>query len=88
MFNAERTFETLKSPLGRRRRSGRHGPARPVLDRAQPQPGLPVTFLGRLYAAAGRPTGVNNIALPGTAMPHVLADLQGVQTLVVAERGH
>lgn len=37
------------------------------------------TFLRSFYADPSRPTGVNNIVLPGTAMPHVLAGLQGVQ---------
>ena len=31
---------------------------------------------------ASRQTGVNNLQFPGTAMPHVLASLQGVQTAV------
>jgi len=31
---------------------------------------------------ASRQTGVNNLQLPGTAMPHVLASLQGVQNVV------
>ena len=31
---------------------------------------------------ASRQTGVNNLQLPGTAMPHVLASLQGVQSVV------
>ena len=36
-------------------------------------------FLRTFYADPKRPTGTNNLALPGTAMPHVLASLQGVQ---------
>lgn len=40
-------------------------------------------FLTTFYAdPAARQTGVNNLQLPGTAMPHVLANLQGVQTAV------
>jgi ubiquinol-cytochrome c reductase cytochrome c1 subunit len=40
-------------------------------------------FLTTFYAdPASRQTGVNNMQLPGTAMPHVLAPLQGVQTAV------
>jgi ubiquinol-cytochrome c reductase cytochrome c1 subunit len=36
-------------------------------------------FLTTFYAdPASRQTGVNNLQLPGTAMPHVLAPLQGV----------
>jgi ubiquinol-cytochrome c reductase cytochrome c1 subunit len=37
-------------------------------------------FLTTFYAdPASRQTGVNNLQLPGTAMPHVLSSLQGVQ---------
>jgi ubiquinol-cytochrome c reductase cytochrome c1 subunit len=40
-------------------------------------------FLTSFYAdPASRQTGVNNLQLPGTAMPHVLANLQGVQNAV------
>jgi ubiquinol-cytochrome c reductase cytochrome c1 subunit len=37
------------------------------------------TFLRGYYADPGRPTGVNNTVLANTAMPHVLAHLQGVR---------
>jgi ubiquinol-cytochrome c reductase cytochrome c1 subunit len=36
-------------------------------------------FMKTFYADPAAPTGVNNLALPGTAMPHVLSELQGVQ---------
>jgi ubiquinol-cytochrome c reductase cytochrome c1 subunit len=40
-------------------------------------------FLNTFYAdPANRQTGVNNLQFPGTAMPHVLANLQGVQEVV------
>ena len=40
-------------------------------------------FLTSFYAdPASLKTGVNNMQLPGTAMPHVLASLQGVQNVV------
>src|SRR4051812_1621115 len=43
-------------------------------------------FLTTFYAdPASRQTGVNNLQLPGTAMPHVLSSLQGVQTLRPAD---
>jgi ubiquinol-cytochrome c reductase cytochrome c1 subunit len=43
-------------------------------------------FLTTFYAdPANRQTGVNNLQLPGTAMPHVLASLQGVQKLRAVE---
>jgi len=43
------------------------------------------TFLRSFYAAPGRPTGADNVVLPGTAMPHVLWQLQGTQRAVFAE---
>jgi ubiquinol-cytochrome c reductase cytochrome c1 subunit len=44
------------------------------------------TFLTSFYAdPTNRQTGVNNLQLPGTAMPHVLASLQGVQKLRIDE---
>lgn len=40
-------------------------------------------FLTTFYAdPASHQTGVNNLMLPGTAMPHVLSTVQGVQTAV------
>jgi ubiquinol-cytochrome c reductase cytochrome c1 subunit len=46
-------------------------------------------FLTTFYAdPASRQTGVNNMQLPGTAMPHVLASLQGVQNAVWREAEH
>ena len=39
-------------------------------------------FLRSFYADPTRPTGVNNLVLPGAAMPHVLWDLQGTQEAV------
>jgi ubiquinol-cytochrome c reductase cytochrome c1 subunit len=42
-------------------------------------------FLKTFHSEPAKPTGVDNLALPGTAMPHVLADLQGVQRAVFIE---
>jgi ubiquinol-cytochrome c reductase cytochrome c1 subunit len=39
-------------------------------------------FLKTFYLDPTKPTGVNNLALEGTAMPHVLSDLQGLQNAV------
>ena len=40
-------------------------------------------FLTTFYAdPSSRQTGVNNLQLPGTAMPHILAPVQGVQQAV------
>lgn len=43
------------------------------------------TYLRSFYAAPERPTGVDNLVLPGTAMPHVLWELQGIQVPVYAD---
>jgi ubiquinol-cytochrome c reductase cytochrome c1 subunit len=40
------------------------------------------TFLRSFYLDPAKATGVNNLALPGTAMPHVLWTLQGYQEAV------
>jgi ubiquinol-cytochrome c reductase cytochrome c1 subunit len=42
-------------------------------------------FLKTYYADPNAATGVNNLALPGTAMPHVLSELQGVKAGVFRE---
>lgn len=43
------------------------------------------TFLRSFYVDESRPTGVDNTVLPGTAMPHVLWELQGLQTAVIEQ---
>jgi len=46
-------------------------------------------FLTTFYAdPSNRQTGVNNLALPGTAMPHVLANLQGVNNATWTNEEH
>ncbi len=46
-------------------------------------------FLTTFYAdPASLQTGVNNLQLPGTAMPHVLASVQGVPTAVWSDVEH
>ena len=40
------------------------------------------TFLKSFYADPAKANGTNNTALPGTAMPHVLWELQGTQEAV------
>jgi ubiquinol-cytochrome c reductase cytochrome c1 subunit len=39
-------------------------------------------FLKTFHIDATKPTGVNNLRLAGTAMPHVLADLEGIKKAV------
>ena len=40
------------------------------------------SFLKSFYVDPSRPTGVNNLVLPGTSMPHVLWERQGLQEAV------
>ena len=42
-------------------------------------------FLKTFYVEEGVPTGVNNMVLENTSMPHVLWELQGIQRAVYAE---
>jgi ubiquinol-cytochrome c reductase cytochrome c1 subunit len=47
-------------------------------------------FLKTFHADPSKPTGVNNLRLPNTAMPHVLSELEGVKKAVyktVEEKG-
>lgn len=46
------------------------------------------SFLMAFYADPGRELGVNNLVLEGAAMPHVLADLQGLRGLKKADADH
>jgi ubiquinol-cytochrome c reductase cytochrome c1 subunit len=46
------------------------------------------TYLTSYYVDPKRPTGVNNLAYPNTAMPHVMWDLQGLQRMVEEDGNH
>jgi len=88
MFNAERPFETIKSslaPADGRKWFGNAPPDLSLIARARGSDYL-YSFLTGFYLDASRPTGVNNDTLPGTAMPDVVADLQGLQTAVYKVR--
>lgn len=43
------------------------------------------SYLRTFYIDESRPTGVNNLMLPGLSMPHVLGELQGFQKLLPAK---
>jgi ubiquinol-cytochrome c reductase cytochrome c1 subunit len=86
MFTAEKAFETIKiamPPEDAKKWFGNTPPDLSLIARARGSDYL-YAFLRSFYADPSRPTGVNNTVLPGTAMPHVLAELQGVQTAVFA----
>jgi ubiquinol-cytochrome c reductase cytochrome c1 subunit len=86
MFTAERSSDTIKSALAADDGRKWFGNAPPDLSLIARRHGTDYLygFLKGFYADPSRPTGVNNTVLPGTAMPHVLADLQGLQTAVYA----
>ncbi len=84
MFTGERPHDTMKNgvnPDDAKRWFGVVPPDLSLVARARGTDYL-YTFLRSFYADPSRATGVNNIVLPGAAMPHVLAELQGVQEAV------
>ncbi len=81
MFTGERIYDTMQSvmpPEKARQWFGNAPPDLSLIVRSR-GPDYVYTFLRSFYEDSARPTGVNNAVLPGTAMPHVLAPLQGVQ---------
>jgi ubiquinol-cytochrome c reductase cytochrome c1 subunit len=84
MFNAEKTFETIQSSMPREDAARWFGQAPPdmsLIARAKGTDYL-YNFMRGFYLDAESPTGVDNLYLPGTSMPHVLWELQGYQAAV------
>jgi ubiquinol-cytochrome c reductase cytochrome c1 subunit len=84
MFTGERPFDTMTNPMraeDANRWFGVEPPDMSLLARSKGTDYI-YSFLRGFYASAERPTGVDNTVLPGTAMPHVLWELQGVQNAV------
>jgi len=81
MFTGTRIYDTMESAMTAEQGRQWFGNAPPDLSLIARSrgPDYLFTFLRSFYADPSRPTGVNNAVLPGTAMPHVLAPLQGVQ---------
>jgi ubiquinol-cytochrome c reductase cytochrome c1 subunit len=81
MFTGGKSYDTIKSAMPRAQATEWFGVAPPDLSLIARSRGTDYlyTFLRTFYADPSRPTGVNNLVLPNTAMPHVLADLQGVR---------
>ncbi len=76
-----KSFDTLMSAMPAAQANDWFGVAPPDLSLIARSRGTDYvyTFLRSFYADPARPTGVNNLVLPNTAMPHVLAGLQGVK---------
>jgi ubiquinol-cytochrome c reductase cytochrome c1 subunit len=84
MFTGDRSFETMRvamRPEDAQRWFSTAPPDLTLIARSRGTDYL-YTFLKSFYLDPSRPTGVNNLVLPGTAMPHVLWELQGYQQAV------
>jgi len=84
IFSGASPHDTMRSginPDDAKRWFGVVPPDLSLIARAR-TPDYLYTFLRSFYADPSRPTGMNNLALPGTAMPHVLWELQGTQQAV------
>ena len=87
MFNAEKTFETIQTampPADAERWFGTAPPDLSLKARARGSDWI-YTFLKSFYVAEDSPTGVDNLVLPGTSMPNVLWQRQGLQRAVFSE---
>lgn len=84
MFNAEKTFETITASMPADDAARWYGTAPPDLSLMARAKGADYifNFLKGFYVDPDSPTGVDNVALPGTSMPHVLWELQGYQEAI------
>ena len=81
MFNAAKPFEKVRSSMPPEQASKWFGVAPPDLTLMARAKGTDYifTFLKGFYIDPNSPTGVDNVALEGTSMPHVLWELQGLK---------
>ena len=81
MFNAAKTFETIKSSMPPADAARWYGTAPPDMSLMARAKGADYVynFLKGFYVSPESPTGVDNLVLAGTSMPHVLWELQGFQ---------
>jgi len=81
MFNAAKTFETIKSSMPPADAARWYGTAPPDMSLMARAKGADYVynFLKGFYVSPESPTGVDNRVLAGTSMPHVLWELQGFQ---------
>lgn len=89
VFTDAKFGETIKSAMPAAQAEKWFGKAPPDLSLvARSKLGGPdwtYTFLKSFYIDETRPSGWNNTVLPGSSMPNVLAELQGVQRAVMSE---
>lgn len=81
MFNAEKTFETIQTAMPEADAQRWFGVAPPDLSLMARARGADYVynFLKGFHVSDTSPTGVDNVVLAGTSMPHVLWELQGYQ---------
>ena len=81
MFTGERPFDTMSIAMDQDDAARWFGTAPPDLSRIARSRGADYiyTFLNGFFVDDSSPTGVDNTVLEGTAMPHVLWELQGIQ---------
>ena len=86
MFNADKTFETIQASMPADVAARWYGTAPPDLSLMARSKGADhiYNFLKGFYVDADSPTGVDNLVLEGTSMPHVLWELQGYQAALFA----
>jgi ubiquinol-cytochrome c reductase cytochrome c1 subunit len=84
MFTGERVHDTMRAAIRPEDAARWFGVAPPDLSLIARSrgPDYLYSFLRSFYLDPNRPTGVNNLVLPGTSMPHVLWPLQGYQNAV------
>jgi ubiquinol-cytochrome c reductase cytochrome c1 subunit len=80
MFTSDKTFDTINSAMPKDA-EGWFGKQPPDLSLMARERGVDYiySFLKGFYVDKTRPSGVNNLYLPSAAMPHVLAERQGLQ---------
>ena len=84
MFTGQRPFDTMSIAMDPDDAARWFGTAPPDLSLIARSRGTDYiyTFLRSFYVDESSPTGVDNLVLPGTAMPDVLWELQGIQEAV------
>lgn len=84
MFTGERVHDTMRVNMRPEDAARWFGVTPPDLSLIARSRGTDYiySFLKSFYLDPGRPTGVNNLVMPGTAMPHVLWEPQGLQEAV------
>lgn len=87
MFNAEKIFETIDRTMPDNQAARWFGTAPPDLSliARSSSPAYLYSFLKGFYVEDASPTGVNNLYLAGTSMPHVLWELEGFKSAVFEE---